>query len=297
MESLALLTWPPAHLVAAGLVFWAIPGAVGRAMSLAVLLLPGYGLVILLSVGAARRWLPALQGDLLQEFREHVAPQFGPRRTPLAELPLVEHLKIQPLIDLLASPDLETRKAVLEAMARRRGRRLIECIQQALKDPQPEIYQFAVAKLAQIQEMHTRELAEARALHRARPDRQNAYSLIKAYHDYLDSGLLEPALEPLYLEQLEALYRQTLEQEPEDSGGRLSLAQVLLRLRRLEAARAQCEIVLEQEEHSGEALLGLLEVSFLERDWPRFRQLAGQLNQLAPRLPPDLRERVAWLCR
>lgn len=147
-------------------------------------------------------------------------------------------------------------------MARRRGRRLIECIQKALNDPQPEIYQLAVAKLAQIQEEHTQQLAAARALYAGRGGRENAYALVKAYHDYLDSGLLETTLQPLYLQQLETLYGEILQLDPRDHASRLSRAAALLRLGRTEEAREQYQAVLQQNQTSPEAQLGLLEVCF-----------------------------------
>ena len=124
-----------AHLVLCLALYFCWPrrGPAAGALTLAVLLIPGYGLGVVLLVSLALRYLPRPGGDLLSEFREHVAPQLeGQTGLSLAELPLVEHLKVQPLIDLLQSPDLQLRKAVLEDMARRRGARLIACIQSAL---------------------------------------------------------------------------------------------------------------------------------------------------------------------
>ena len=262
-----------------------------------VVLLPGYGVAILLLVWVALRWLPRPSGSLLREFQDHVAPQLGGPARPLAHLPFVEHLQVQPLIDLLDSPDLEVRKAVLEAMARRRGRLWVEHIQRSLNDPKPEIYQLAVAKLAQIQEQYSGELVEARGLYEQRSDREAAYGLARAYHDYLESGLLEPALEPLYWEQLATLYQEVSDRDEHDQYACLQRGQVLLRLERPAQARNQYLTLLKRDPDCAEAQLGLIEVCFVERDWAGLREQLPALNRLAARLPGEVRAQVEWLCR
>lgn len=285
------------HLVASALFYWALRqrfnGLVSLAGLLAVALLPGYGLAVLGLVWAGLRWGPGLSGDLLSEFRDHVAPRLEHKQTAIADLPLVDHLQVQPLIDLLDSPDLEIRKAVLEAMARRRGRRLIECIQRALNDPKPEIYQLAVAKLAQIQEDHSQQLAQARELYGRDRSRDSAFGLARAYQDYLDSGLLDTAMEPLYLEQLAEVYAEI----SNDVTAGLQRGQILLRLGRPQQARQQYQAVLQLDAQCAEARLGLVEVCYAERDWGGLRAELPQLNSLAAKLPPEMRTHLEWLCR
>ena len=271
-------------------------GAPARALALAVLLIPGYGLALLLAVGLALRWLPRPSGDLLSEFREHVAPHLeGKSGTSLAELPLVEHLKIQPLIDLLQTPDLSLRKAVLEDMARRRGARLIACIQAALTDPNPEIYQFAVAKLSQIQEWHSRQLAQGRLDYQQSASLEHGQLLLKAYQDYLASGLLEKALEPLYLGQLAEHYGDLLK----CFGGRreflLGRAEIWLRLQREQQAQADYQQVLRDHPGESEAELGLLKIAYQRRDWESWRVQAHRLLRMP--LPAETRLQVEWLLR
>lgn len=269
----------------------------GLAVAAAVLVLPGYGLPLLGLVWAARRLLPIPEGNLLQEFREHVAPEMQKRPSRLADLPLVEHLQVQPLIDQLDSPDIQVRKAVLEAMARRRGRRLINCIRSALNDPNPEIYQYAVAKLGQIQEEHARELTEARIHFSQSREPQTAHALARAYHDYLQSGLLEKTLEPLYLGQLAELYGDILKLAGESESVRLSLARVLMLLGDYPEAQQSCLLALQIQPSSLEARLGLLELHYLRRDWSAFRTELQALEQRTEALPEPLKTRLEWLCR
>jgi hypothetical protein len=277
---------------------WPRPGAASWALTLAVLLIPGYGLAVVLVVGLGLRFLPKPQGDLLSEFREHVAPQLeGKRGLALADLPLVEHLKVQPLIDLLQTPDLQLRKAVLEDMARRRGPRLIACIQAALADPNPEIYQFAVAKLGQIQEWHSRQLAQGRLDYARRPSLESGQWLAAAYQDYLASGLLERTLEPLYLRQLADLYGDLLAR----FGSSLALLQARgetwLRLGREGDAAEDFQAMLQLDPKAGQAELGLLKVAYQRRDWVNWRQQALRLRSLGAHLPADIQSQVAWILR
>jgi len=288
------------HALASGLFYGGLrhrhSHLMGLAGASAVAILPGYGAVMLVIVWGAQRMLPRPSGELLSEFRDHVAPQLGLKPAPIGQLPLVEHLKVQPLIDLMDSPDIEIRKAVLEAMAKRRGRKLIECIQRALNDPKPEIYQLAVAKLAQIQEEHSRELAQARAAYQRDPQRTEAYLLVGAYQDYLDSGLLEPTLEPLYLEQLAEVYLQIQGLDGSDLQACLSRGQTFLRLAQPQHARQEYERALTLQPDSPEACMGVVEVLYLQRDWPGLREEVKKLRQLAPKLTPEMLIHVEWLC-
>lgn len=277
---------------------WPRRGSAAWALTLAVLLIPGYGLAVVLLVGLGLRFLPKPQGDLLSEFREHVAPQLeGKRGLALAELPLVEHLKIQPLIDLLQTPDLQLRKAVLEDMARRRGARLVACIQAALADPNPEIYQFAVAKLSQIQEWHSRQLAEGRLDYAARPGLESGQWLAVAYHDYLASGLLEPTLEPLYLRQLADLYGDLLARFGTSPALLLARGEIWLRLGREGDAAEDFQAMLQLDGKAGQAELGLLKVAYQRRDWEGWRQQARRLQGLGPQLPAEIRDQIDWILR
>lgn len=267
-----------------------------RAAALAVLLIPGYGALVLGAVALVLRWGPRPSGDLLSEFREHVAPQLQAKSgLSLAELPLVEHLKVQPLIDLLQTPDLNLRKAVLEDMARRRSPRLIACIQAALSDPHPEIYQFAVAKLGQIQEWHSRELAQGRLEYQRGHSLPAGLLLARAYQDYLASGLLEKALEGLYLGQLAEHYSELLSRFGGLRDVLLARAEIQLRLHRPEPARADYLQVLRLYPGEIAAELGLLKIAYLRRDWSEWRAQALRLRQMS--LPAEAREQVEWILR
>lgn len=287
--------WPwgvLAHLALCLLLYpvWPRRGVVALTLSLVTLLLPGYGAALLLLVGLALRVVPPPQGDLLSEFREHVAPQLPARGgVPLASLPLVEHLKVQPLIDLLQTPDVDLRKAVLEDMARRRGARLIGCLQAALSDPNPEIYQFAVAKLGQVQEWYSQQLTQGRLEYQRLATPDSARLLVTAYQDYLESGLLEKALEPLYLQQLVDLHSDFLERFGIQPTYLLARAEVWLRLDRTDAAESDFGQVLSLEANHPEAELGLLKAAYQRRDWSQWRSQAQRLRQLRPRLPLETR--------
>ena len=274
-----------------------------------VLLMPVVGVLSLVLLALALRLIPPPGGDLLDEFREHVEPEADLSDSPrMAQLPLLDHLHVQPLVDLLESPDIEIRRAVLEAMARRGSAPLVACIQKCVNDPRPEIYQLAVAKLSHLQESHSQQISQARAAYQRQPGAASGYTLAEAYNHYIESGLVEPAIRPVYWEQLARLYAEILEYNPRDLKARLHKVRISLSLaahspredvRQLAAklVKEEAQMCLQLDPGNHQALLCLTELAYYQRDW---RSLHEQIQHLAPlanspSLDIEERRRIEWL--
>ena len=115
------------------------------------------------------------------------------------DIPLVDHLKVEPLIDMLQTDDVDLKRAVIDAMARRRGRKLIACIQGCLQDPRPEIYQYAMARWGGSR--RTSRGTSPRPRRRSRRPRTRGephMQLARVFEQYLESGLVDPTLIDFY---------------------------------------------------------------------------------------------------
>jgi len=267
-----------------------------------VLLLPGYGLAILACLLASLRFIPPPPGDLLAEFVEHTAPTDGggpKRRMRAGDIPLVEHLQVEPLIDMLDTPDVDLKSAVIDAMAKRRSAKMVACIQGCLTDPRPEVYQYAMAKLGRLQEEFTRDIGEATAAVQAATDAAEPhYRLAALYEEYLASGLVDETLVAFYRGLLEKEYRAVLARSPFDTTATLALGRVLLEMEQTDEAAVHFRSVLDRDPACIEARFGMVAVHYAEREWGSMqREVENVLALGATRTQSqsDVLELAQWL--
>lgn len=255
-----------AHGRGASASYWGIFGGCGA------LLMPGYGMGLLLTLLLALRFIPPPVGDLLAEFVEHTAPGAevggGSHRMRAGDLPMVEHLSVEPLIDMLDTPDIDRKRAVIDAMAKRRGKKLIAAIQTCLTDPRPEIYQYAMARLGKLQEDYTRDIGTAtREVETAPHEPAPRYRLAALYETYLGSGLVDSTLVDFYRGLLMKEYRAILAMAPDDTAAALALGRLLVDVGQIEEAAGHLEAVLARDPGNVEARFGMVGVHYARRDW------------------------------
>ncbi|MBI2267065.1 MAG: hypothetical protein HYU64_18205 [Armatimonadetes bacterium] len=203
---------------------------------------PGMGpfgvtlLLILLKVKPSSR-----MGNLLDEMREQMKDQFHRIKQIRAVEDkrglLMEHLQVQPLVDMLETSDLQMKRAVISALAEKKGRKMVEKIQECLKDPHPEIYQLALAKLGKLQEDYTKDIARLMASAKENPDSAAAHmELAHLYVDYRESGLLDRTLEDFYWDLAIKEYDEAIRCDPNLSGPLLTIARLHIEKERYEDA-------------------------------------------------------------
>jgi hypothetical protein len=247
------------------------------------LLVPAYGTALVLVLLAALKWVPPPPGDLLSEFMEHTAPQDeSSRRMRAGDLPLVDHLQVEPLIDMLETPDVEMKRAVIDAMARRRGKKLIACIQGCLQDPRPEIYQYAMARLARLQEDFTRDIGRARQEADKDPDSVvPRYRLARIYEEYLESGLVDATLVSFYRAMLLEAYEAVLALAPSEITAALARSRLLIEMGRTAEAALELLGVIEQDIDNIEARFLMVQVFYAHRAWRAMQSELGSILRLS----------------
>ncbi len=211
-------------------------------------------------------------GNLLEEFKEHtMAPVTA---SPLCSLGtgaqqiMSTQSTVEPLVDMLSTPDPQLKRAVLEMIAKRRNPKLIPHIIEALKDPRPEVYQFAMAKITNLQTEYARAISQAaRAAKSAPADAGARRQLASVYGQYLRSGLVEESLRSHYEEQLRAEYAAVLSLEPGASNIRVALGRLDLKAGRLDEAYRGFRRVLDDDGDNVDGLLGLIETLYSQGEF------------------------------
>lgn len=247
--------------------------------ALLAILIPvvGMGCAFLIACLLLGKPLPA--GDLLEEFKEHTTlphvQGVTPKEAPGKEL-LTMQRSVEPLVDMLATPDPQMKRAVLDAIARRRDPKLIPHVLAALQDPRPEIYQFAMAKVIKLQEEFGSEIAKATAAVSAEPDRVDPHHrLAEVYNRYLKSGLVDQAVAGFYREQLREEYGKILTLAPGNFTVLVAVGRLSLETGRMDEAQQAFEEALGLSPLHLEARLGLAEALYLRG---RYREMAREIR-------------------
>lgn len=270
---------------------------------LMALFAPGYGMIVIALLLFSLRFFPPPPGDLLSEFVEHVAPRetgdASSRHMRAGDIPLVDHLQVEPLIDMLQTEDVDLKRAVIDAMARRRGSKLIQCIQGCLQDPRPEIYQYAMARLGRLQEDFTRDIARATQDVEKAPEATEPHMrLARVFEQYLDSGLVDATLVDFYQGQLLREYEAVLKVNPDETAASLARGRVLIELRRAHEAAAEYQRVLSRDGANIEARFGMVQVHYASKSWYAMQfEVDDVLRLCATRQVsnPEMLELVQWL--
>lgn len=198
-------------------------------------LIPIYGMIIFFLLYLLVKYKPLPSGDLLKEFKEHVGiipkikkSEFSYKSNSSKEI-LLAYLEVEPLVDMLDTPDLQLKRAVIEAMAKKKSPKLIAKIKECLKDPHPEIYQYALIKLSQLQEEFAQNLSQNLNIVKQNPDSLRAHlNLTKIYSDYIESGLNDETVEKYYKNCLEEEYKEIIKIFPREIEVMIKLGKLLM---------------------------------------------------------------------
>jgi hypothetical protein len=148
--------------------------------------------------GPLAAWLchpsePDAEGELIESYRQFIAYQSPPERTSRladAEEALRRELSVRPLVEVLAKGDLAAKQGAADALAALGGRSSVGVLRAALLADDDETRLFASLALGKLEEVHTRDLAGARA---AAVDGGPAgwLALAETARRYAESGLPE----------------------------------------------------------------------------------------------------------
>jgi len=246
------------------------------------LFLPIAGIACTFIIAMLLLFKPLPQGDLLEEFKEHTTlPDIEAliHRPIEAEGP---HLRtcqsVEPLVDMLASADAPTKRAILDAIAKRKIAKLIPHIIAALEDPKPDVYQFAIAKISQLQHDYGAGVAHATEAVQAEPENIAAHQrLAKVYDQYLKSGLVDQSITDFYYQQLEKTYQKILFLSPDDIITLKKLGQLSIETGQIEAAKEAFSTALQLRPNDIETQFGLIKVLYQADN---FRVMFDQIRQV-----------------
>jgi hypothetical protein len=250
--------------------------------------LPGYGLPVVMCLLMLLRLNLIPRGNILEEFKEHVnIPAEGTQERGFSLQPVgdaqsvdikaaqasrkasLESLQAEPLIDKFNTTDLMMKRAVIDAMAKRRDRRLIAKIVECLKDPHPEIYQYALAKLSRIHEEFTSNISAA--LDQVERDSLSVRAradLVRLYIDYMETGLVDETLQEYYTDQIVNESLEILRLSPRDSAARFTLARIYMKQEKFDEALGQYKKILSRQARNFEAHFGIVEALYGMGNYP-----------------------------
>jgi tetratricopeptide (TPR) repeat protein len=291
------LLWASAHAALALLGSWAFGESMSGRCERRYAALLGWALLFFLpaaGAGAAllialltTRWKPPASG-LLDEYKEHaVLPQQRSRRlaTPVEKRMIDDPRDVEPLVDMLSSQDIDTKRSALEAISRRGNAKLIGHIVKALSDPRPEIYQFAMAQILRLQEEYGKAISKAVEDVRSAPLAvEPRRRLADAYERYLRSGLADKSVEGFYRDRVMEEYRRILQLSPAETEVHRALGRHSLALGRYDDAKASFEDALQLEPKSLDVRSALIETLYEAGEYPQMYRL---LTQTAQAFPPE----------
>lgn len=242
------------------------------------LFLPIAGIVCAFIIAMLLLFKPLPHGDLLEEFKEHTTlPDIEAliHRPIEAETP---RQSVEPLVDMLTNADAPTKRAILDAIAKRKIAKLIPHIIAALEDPRPDIYQFAIAKISQLQHDYGAGVAHATEAVQAEPENIAAHQrLAKIYDQYLKSGLVDQSITDFYHQQLEKTYQKILSLSPDDIIALKKLGQLSIETGQVEAAKEAFNKALLLRPNDIETQFGLIKVLYQAGN---FRIMFDQIRQV-----------------
>ena len=120
---------------------------------------------------------------------------------PSFEVQLREELRTQPIVDLLPFADIPTAIAIINKLVETRSRDDVNLLQQMTQDRRPEVYQYAVSKVDEMEKEFGQKIFQVHEQLRYRPnDPGLRVELAKLYLGYTESGLLDGSLEDYYWE-------------------------------------------------------------------------------------------------
>ncbi len=235
---------------------------------------------------------------------------------PLSPLPdektveerFLELADAEPFGDLLGAADAPTALAMIDALAEANEPHLGRMIFRCLDDPRAEVYQYALGKIAALQERFCVRIFQAQEALRLDADNVEAHvELARCYSKYVDSGLLDQTLVDYYVDLAIAQIERTLAREPAALDLRFRLAELFRRRGYLLFARQWYEDILSQYPRNVEAHLGRLDAMLAEGTpdraaldhgstfWEALQDARSRAD-IRPDLPPAVRDLAEfWL--
>jgi tetratricopeptide (TPR) repeat protein len=186
---------------------------------------------------------------------------------------LDEELSIQPVADILEGGDAALKRGAIQLLRRLGTKDAVRLLRKSLSDENPEVRFYAHTALTRLEEDHAESMALAHK-RASDADPESLVALARTQRRYADSGLPDENISRQSIEDARDNLRQALDIAGEaQEEWRVEMGQLELHLGHLEAAREQFELALSVQPENADAVLGLLEVRFRERDLAGLQRL------------------------
>ncbi len=117
------------------------------------------------------------------------------------EVQFREEIRTEPIVDIIPYADVATALAIIDRLAESKEPRQLRLLNQMAGDRRPEVFQYAMGKINELQRSYVIRIYQMTEQLRYRTEIAGLQaSLAALYHEYLQSGLVEEGLEPYYWE-------------------------------------------------------------------------------------------------
>jgi hypothetical protein len=186
-------------------------------------------------------------------------------------------LKVQPLIDVLHTSDLEMKRAAVAALSRQVNPGAIQLLRQLLSDAQPEIRSDASIALTRLEEELAGTLNASLELWTADPaDKERTLNLADQYYKYACSNVLDEMSQHCYFAKARDILQQCIIQDSMNADLWLKLARIRQHLGETTQALQDVRTALQLQPHSAEAYLLAMELAFRLHAWEILISLARE---------------------
>ena len=195
-----------------------------------------------------------------------------------------------PAVSLLERGNIEERRAAIEVLAQIGGPQQVRHLQACLDDPEREVYQYAHAKLTELQERHIEAIRSAES-------QGKKTELLEGYLQYISSGLLGEATQDFYRQKAVRTAVHLLQDNPESVALLNLLGGLYTEQGAEQEARLHLEKALNLEPESAQARYTLARIAYSQQDFKALTEHLKPLQGLVEGghdLPSEILEAVNW---
>jgi tetratricopeptide (TPR) repeat protein len=203
---------------------------------------------------------------------------------------------------MFITPDSHQKQRVMDEIVKRKNPRFYPLILAALRDPQAEINQYAVAKVQKLRHEYEMKISKATEAVNVLPASIDAhYHLALSYCEYIESGLMDPSVAHFFQTQFKNVYRKILAfpHFPTEEPIFNDLGQLSLQMKHWNEAESAYRKALELQPDNIEANMGFIKLFYERRMYAKtFKQIhrIQEVTASGAKTPSRIRELTrCWL--
>lgn len=194
------------------------------------------------------------------------------------DVKLHEELSIQPVVDILEGEDAALKRGAIQLLRRLGTPDAVRTLKKSLSDSDAEVRFYAHTALTRLEEDYAERFTQVQKEARD-DDLDGLIALAKIQQEYAASGLPDDSIQTQMLSEARSNLTKALKAPGGDQTKlRTVLGLLELRLGELESAKQEFETVLNAAPDTPDALLGLLNVCFNQKDAQALRRLRQNLQ-------------------